>query len=148
MIFDYKKIILSIFALVSISPAQATDTTCQLVKQSASQSKATTSKNLVVVAISASDSALAKNKQSHIHIKQRLQAMFIEYAKNYSGYKNFQITTKSGASGEINCNGNLFYALSVEKTNIIITELSNFTIPPIADIPELENNQDIFRDFR
>ena len=100
------------------------------------------------MAVSASDNALAKIKQPHIYIKQRLQAMFIEYAKNYSGYKNFQITTKSGASGEINCNGNLFYALSVEKVNITITELSNQTNPPIAEIPELEISQDIFKDFR
>ena len=148
MIFDYKKIILCIFASIGFLPAQAADTTCQLVRQSASQSKAATSKNLVVVAISASDNTLTKVKQPHIYIKQKLQAMFIEYAKNYSGYKNFQITTTSGASGEINCNGNLFYALSVEKTNIIITELSNQANPPIADIPELEINQDIFRDFR
>ena len=77
MIFDYKKIILCIFASIGILPAQAADTTCQLVRQSASQSKAATSKNLVVVAVSASDNALAKIKQPHIYINQRLQEMFI-----------------------------------------------------------------------
>ncbi len=145
-----KKSILLAEALLflTLTVEAAPEISCRSVEQSAAQSKGIAYENSVLVAISANDVKDSNLRNPIKDAKRMLQMMFINYCKEFSGYKHFQVTTSAGISRAIKCNGNLYYAYSVEKSNITITQLNPSDLAPTAVIPELADQKDVFEEFK
>jgi hypothetical protein len=140
---------LALSSLFLISTVNATSVdNCTYIEKSASRGKAVVSETSVFAAVSASDVTNTTSRNATKDVKQKLQMMFVEYCRNFSGYKFFQITTKEGESGSVKCDGKTFYAFSVKKSNILISQLTSSNNESVLDIPELNEQKDIFEEFR
>jgi hypothetical protein len=143
-----RKFLLLCFIVLNSSGANATsEDSCTFIEKSASRGKAVVSESSIFVAVNAADVSNSKTKSSK-DVKQKLQMMFVEYCRNFSGYKYFQITTKEGVSGSVKCDGKTFYAFSVKKSNILISQLTSSNVESVLDIPELNDQKDVFEEFR
>lgn len=133
--------------VTSHAAAAENEESCALIEKSIVQGKAIVTDSVVLVAVSAKDPKISESKYPTKTAKRRLQAMFLKYCGDFSGYKSFQVETRGGASGSVTCNGKTGYAYLVKKSDITIKELTGGT-STYVEIPDIEAKGDLFEEFK
>lgn len=144
-----RQISLALFLLAaSFDAAAVTSENCANFEKSVAQGKAVTTDSSVLVAIAAKDPTILDAKFPVKTAKRKLQSMFLKYCGDYSGYKTFQVDTRGGASGTLVCSGKTIYAFAIKKTDITIKETSGADGGQAEEIPDLEEKNDLFEEFK
>ena len=143
-----KSIVIVAAAIASNCAMAATSDECVQVERSIAQRKAVSTETTVFAAVRANDPAILQTKYPIKTAQRKLQTMFLEFCKDFSGYKAFQVEARGGSSGSVVCNGSINYAFAIKKKDIIIKELSDSGDSKEVEIPDLDGNKDLFSEFK
>ena len=134
--------------IVSLNGAAASGENCAMIDKSIAQGRAVASETMVYAAVSATDPSILGTKTPVSTAKRKLQSMFLKYCGEFSGYKAFQVEARGGVSGSVVCDGKTNYAFAIKKSEITIKELTGPSETQTVEMPDFENKNDLFEEFK
>lgn len=149
MIFKFRNFYLfPICSVIFFTPRALAEANCTAIERSSAEGRALSFEGDVVIAINKINSQFSKSKNIAVAAKRKIQSLFIDYCRDYSGFKSFQIEVKGGVSGTYNCSGGTFFVFKVAKSDITIKEIINSDDVPVFELPEMDDRKGLFEVFK